>query len=89
MEKAGVTSTCYIIGDLNLDFRRWNSPDQLHKNMVEDAKQYLEVNGFQQYIMGITRSWPGQADSTIDHFWSNSPDKIVNTSNMSKNSWRS
>ena len=82
VERASATSICHLLGDFNLDFNRWNTPDQAHKKMVEDSKQYLEAGGFLQFIHDITRSWPGQVDSTIDHFWSNAPERVSNTSNL-------
>ena len=29
----------------------------------------------------VTRSWAGQTDSLIDHFWTNNPQKIIDVSN--------
>ena len=35
-------------------------------------------------IKDITRSWPGQVDSTIDHFWTNLTQKIIKIENEVK-----
>ena len=31
VERASQSSICHLIGDFNLDFKRWNSPDQAHR----------------------------------------------------------
>ena len=41
----------------------------------------MELEGFSQLITGITRSWPGQGDSAIDHFWTNNSDRVLSCSN--------
>ena len=33
-------------------------------------------------IRGITRSWPGQPSSLVDHIWTNSADNLISTSNL-------
>ena len=81
VETARISSTCHIIGDCNLDYNKWLSPDYSQSQMVNDTKNSLEAGGFFQLVTEITRSWPGQADSTIDHFWTNEPQKIMNVSN--------
>ena len=82
VETARITATCHIIGDVNLDFNKWSAPEQSQAQMVTDTKNVLEVSGFFQLVTDITRSWPGQADSTIDHFWTNEPPKIMNITNI-------
>ena len=68
---------CIVIGDTNLDYRKWNSPEQVHLTMVSETKDEIETLNFSQVIEGITRSWPGTADSTIDQCWTNEVDKII------------
>ena len=81
VESARIASTCHIIGDVNLDHSRWNSPDHLHLQMVSDSKNTLESGGFTQLVTDVTRSWPGQNDTLIDHFWSNDIQKILSVTN--------
>ena len=75
--KAAVTGdkNCVIIGDLNLDHARWNNPSPGNQRMVERTKLVVETMGFSQLIKTITRSWPGQEDSIVDHLWSNIPEE--------------
>ena len=49
--------------------------------MVQCTKNTLEVNGFTQLITGVTRCWPGQLDSAIDHLWSNDHTRVMSCSN--------
>ena len=81
VETARVTSTCHITGDFNLDFTKWDVPDFAHSQMINNTKDTLEVGGFFQLVKDVTRSWPGQADSLIDHFWTNEPGKVLSVAN--------
>ena len=84
VETARISSICHIIGDCNLDYKKWDTPDFAHSQMVSDTKNSLEAGGFFQLISDITQSWPGQLDSLIDHFWTNDPNKILKVSNTVK-----
>ena len=77
----GDSSRCFVIGDLNLDFMRWDTPDQHHEYMVDSTKNTIEVSGFIQLITSITRAWSNQADSIIDHIWTNSADRVIKHDN--------
>ena len=81
VETARISSICHLIGDVNLDYKKWNAPDFAHSQMINDTKDALEAGGFFQLIEDVTRSWPGQLDSLIDHFWTNEPQKILKVSN--------
>ena len=81
VETARISLTCHIIGDCNLEYNKWSSPDYSQSQMITDMKNSLEAGGFFQLVSEITRTWPGQADSIIDHFWTNEPQKIMNVSN--------
>ena len=50
--KIGSKYDTYIVGDTNLDHRRWNDPSQACKQMTEDTKMEVETLGFQQIIQG-------------------------------------
>ena len=67
---------CIVLGDLNLDFLKWNDPIS-HQRLVELTKQEIETTGFSQIINTVTRSWPGQDDSIVDHCWTNDVERIV------------
>ena len=77
----GNTNRCFVIGDLNLDFNRWDAPDQHHEYMVDSTKNIIEVSGFIQLITSITRAWSNQSDSIIDHVWTNSADRVIKHGN--------
>ena len=81
VETARITSTCHIIGDVNLDYLKWDVPDHLHLQMITEAKNCLEGGGFFQLVADVTRAWPGQTDSLIDHFWTNEVQKVLEVKN--------
>ena len=80
--RAGRTSKCIVIGDLNLDMRRWQNPDQYVSNMVELVQDKIEQEGFVQLVQEHTRSWHGQADSLLDHIWVNCPNMVQSHHNI-------
>ena len=77
----GNTSKCFVIGDLNLDYNRWATPEKHHEYMVEATKNMIEGSGFIQLISGITRSWNNQTDSTLDHVWTNTANRVIKHGN--------
>ena len=48
--KVGSKRKCIVVGDMNLDFLRWNQPDQFHEDMVETTHNRVETAGFVQLI---------------------------------------
>ena len=80
--RAAATSDVMVMGDINLDLVKWNSPDWVQLKMVNKVKDEIETLGFQQVIKGTTRSWPGVPDSSIDHCWMNSPGRVIFTRNV-------
>ena len=78
---AAQNSRCFFIGDLNLDFSRWQNPEAGHTRMVERVKTEMETQGFCQVIRGMTRFWPGQQDSQVDQCWTNVPGLVLSHSN--------
>ena len=72
---------CFFLGDLNLDYSRWQTPEAGHARMVERVKTSIETQGFYQVITGMTRFWPGQPPSQVDHCWTNSPGLVMSHSN--------
>ena len=81
VETARLSAICHIIGDFNLDFMKWTTPDFSHLQMITESKNILEAGGFFQLVKDVTHSWPGQVDSLIDHFWTNEPNKVLSVSN--------
>ena len=85
MVKIGKTAArhekCIVTGDLNLDFVKWLDPEPRHSSMVDLVKTEIEVEGFCQLIKTITRSWPNQEDSIVDHVWTNSVDRVISHMN--------
>ena len=75
-------SDSIIIGDMNLDISKWDSPTQKNKTMIEETKAEIETSGFTQVIEGITRTWPGVEDSHVDHCWVNISEKIIQKINI-------
>ena len=45
-----------VLGDLNLDFGKWNHPEVHHEKMVEETQNTVESSGFRQFINKHTRS---------------------------------
>ena len=81
VERASRNTNCNIIGDMNMDFQRWEEPDPNHADLINTTKNTMETEGFTQPVQGITRSWPGQLDSLIDQFWTNATQKVIKTTN--------
>ena len=72
---------CILTGDTNLDYMRWQNPEQGHKKMVQRTKDIIEEAGHTQMVRGPTRCWPGQADSLVDQCWVSLPQRIVSCTN--------
>ena len=73
---------CFVIGDINLDSFKWNNPEYINKEMVQQAKDKIETLNFSQIIVGATRAWPDKADSLIDHCWTNCPLRVISKRNL-------
>ena len=80
--KAGNMTQCHLIGDLNLDFLKWATPDHGQITMTEMVKDKIVTQGFSQLVHGPTRFWPNCEDSLIDQAWSNTPEQIISVSNV-------
>ena len=59
---------------------------QGHSKMVQRTKYVLEAAGHVQIIRGMTRCWPGQADSLVDQCWVNRPNRIISHLNEVRSS---
>ena len=69
---------------MNLDFLRWTQPDQFHENMVDTTQDKIETAGYVQLIKEKTRTWRGQADSCLDHVWTNCHNRTLNHFNTTR-----
>ena len=83
-KKAAKLGDTVVTGDLNLDQLRWQDPPQHHRVMVDMLKEQIEAEGFHQVISGHTRSWRGHRDSSLDHVWTDKPDMIISTRNVTR-----
>ena len=75
---------CIVLGDFNLDHLRWETPEPHLDRMVEDTKNLIENSGFTQLITTFTRSWRAQANSLLDHIWTNCPQRTIKTINLER-----
>ena len=73
-----------VLGDFNLDFLSFNRTDlptnsqaSKLKPLVDELFTRIIPYGVRQCVSGTTRQGrPGQADTALDHFWTNIPGKI-------------
>ena len=75
---------CVVIGDTNLDFFRWQNPEQSHVKIVQRTKEEIETAGFSQIIKGVSRSWRGQSDSLVDQCWVHQPQRVISHQNEAR-----
>ena len=80
--QASNSSHCVVMGYLNLDIIKWENPDADQKDMIELIKMEIEPRHCTQHINNPTRFWPGAESSLLDHCWSNNPQKIISTRNI-------
>ena len=73
---------CLIIGDINLDYLKWDQPEFHVARMVERTKLEIETLGFSQLVRSFMRTWPDQDDSCVDHIWTNCQDRVAGHTNM-------
>ena len=76
--------SCLTIEDMNLDYQRWQQPEQCLKTMVYMVKDDITTRGLCQVVRGPTRFWNNTVPSLLDQCWSNTPDIITNVRNMSR-----
>ena len=69
--------------DANLDFLKWNRDDLPASDSTSKLKPLITKlfnqifpYGVSQLVKSATRTWPGQADSGLDHIYSNKPEKL-------------
>ena len=75
--RAGANKNCIVLGDLNLDYLRWQNQSQSHMRMTEMIQEDIETIGFVQLLTSHTRTGVNQADSLIDHVWTNRSDRVL------------
>ena len=64
--KAANGSKCIVLGDFNMDFKKWQDP-LYNSRLIEKTKAEIETRGFHQVVQEATRFWPGQEETLIDH----------------------
>ena len=69
----------YCLGDANLDFLTWTRTDLnpthrtvKQKPLIIPLFDRILSRGVKQLITTFTHSWPGQENSGLDHFYTNS-----------------
>ena len=69
---------CVVMGDFNLDFLSFNSNNACRlKPLVDELFARIVPHGVKQCVVGPTRQGRlGQADSGLDHVWTNIPGKM-------------
>ena len=72
-----------ILGDFNLVFLNFgknnlpaNSQSARLRPLVQQLFDQNIPHGFVQMVTVFTGSWPNQAPSGLDHFWTNRPEKL-------------
>ena len=74
------TEEVFVLGDLNLDWKRRDDPGYRNKKMLQDLCSKLVVQGWVQLIGEVTH-YTNRAgitsESLIDHVWTNSPIKVI------------
>ena len=85
-KRASLNSKCIVVGDLNIDFLQWHLPTYRLKKLAQLIQDEIVTLGFCQLIKSITRSWPGQPSSILDHILTNLPGNIMSTANTVRSS---
>ena len=69
--------------DANIDFLKWTKTNLPANDSTKSLKPLIDVlfakifpHGVNQLVTVPTRTWPGQAESGLDHLYTNRPDKI-------------
>ena len=74
---ASARADTLVIGDTNIDYNKWASPDNEHTAMTDMMKSRIETLGFQQIVQGDTRFSPNAANYLIDQCWTHTPARIL------------
>ena len=83
-KKAARNRRCTLLGDINLDFKKWETPEQNQINMVNKIKTDIEMGGFTQLLRTPTRFWSNQEPSIPDHIWTNTPERVLEVQNLKR-----
>ena len=72
-----------VTGDINLNHLEWTKDDLPANNQTKKLRPLINAlftrilpHGVSQLVTTATRVWPGQPDSGLDHFYSNTPGKL-------------
>ena len=81
-KKAARNAKCILLGDLNLDYCKWDDSNYRNNKMIQHTKDEIETMGFCQLVKDYTRHWPGQPSSIVDHVWTNNPASLMSIRNL-------
>ena len=72
-----------VLGDLNVDFLKWNTAIALQRELIKRLKARIVTKVYLQKIEGITHQNRGTTpDTLIDHVWVNDPGRFVEALNI-------
>ena len=71
-----------VLGDFNIDYKKWTQPEQCHLQLVNGVKDKIETLGYTQMVRGPTRFWRDTIPSLIDMVWMNCPTKMIHCKNI-------
>ena len=73
----------YTLGDVNLDFLTWTKADLDPNHRTVKLRPLINIlfdkiisRGVKQCVTCYTQSWPGQEDTGLDQFYTNTPSKV-------------
>ena len=68
-----------VIGDVNLDFLKWNNQNSMYdyqKNLSNLIFENIFPHGVVQCIDEATHYWPGREPGGLDHLYTNHPERL-------------
>ena len=76
-EKAGGERDTILLGDLNIDFKKWDSSTGFKAKLVDLVKKPIVQSGFVQLVNEYTWFQPGKCPAILDQIWCNNLHRIV------------
>ena len=81
-KSAAQSKSCWVIGDTNLNYLKWDNPDMDDEYMIDLVKENIEVENFVQVVEKPTRFWPNTESSLLDQIWTNMPESLIKVKNI-------
>ena len=73
----------HCLGDMNLNHCNWTDPDLPSSNQSQTLRELISalftrivLHGVAQLVSGPTRHFPGQVSTGLEHYYSNTPNKL-------------